>query len=85
VLRNYWNGPYTLECQGHDPFFDVDSIQDANDVVRQLIDIAGQPWASSDVLKDLISAMEYLLDPSDSYRFKSRLRTEYEASKTRDP
>lgn len=61
----------TLEHNDHDPFFDVRGISGASQAMSQIFEIVNQPWATPDAMKDLLRALNHLLDPADDYRPKN--------------
>lgn len=58
----------TLEFNDHDPFFDVGGISDASQAMSQVFEIVNQPWATPDAIKDLLRALNDLLDAENDYR-----------------
>ena len=61
----------TLEYNDHDPLFDVHGISGASQVISQIFEIVNQPWATADAIKDLLRALNQLLDPENDYRPKN--------------
>ncbi len=60
----------TLEYQECDPHFDVAGTSDASHALSQLFVINKQQWITAEVIRDLLRALEYLLDPNNDYRAK---------------
>ncbi len=62
--------PATLEYSGDTTgeWFSIGDIKSAHDVLGELFRINDQPWASAQAIKQLLGALEELLDASDDYR-----------------
>ena len=57
----------TLEFDNKDPLFDLDSIRNASDALAEILEINRQPWATPRSMKDLLEALDYLLDSENDY------------------
>ena len=60
----------TLEYLEYDPLFDVTGISGASHALSEIFEITKQPWATPEVINDLLRALDYLLDPDNDYRAK---------------
>jgi len=60
----------TLEFEDRDPFFDLAGVTCAADVLAQIFEINNQAWATPQATKDLLRALDYLLDPQNDFRTK---------------
>lgn len=67
----YRNETGTLEFSDRDPFFDISAINSASDVLFQIFKIMRQSWATEIAIKDLLRALDYLLDAENDYQPKT--------------
>ena len=65
------NDTGTLEYNDRDPFFDVNGVSGASQAMSQIFEIANQQWATADAIKDLLRALNHLLDAENDYRPKN--------------